>query len=459
MSSMLSGNRRRSAIGALRPEMLMCLGFLGLILVGGLLLSLSASAADGRSIGLGKGLFTATSAVCVTGLVVVDTGTTFSLFGQIVLLLLIQAGGLGFMVFATMAMVALGHRVTLRDRLLLRESMNTTTHSGLVKLILWYGMLALILEAAGAAVLATRFVPLFGWQRGVYLSIWHAVSAFCNAGFDLFGQYSSLTGMAGEPVVLLTIAALILLGGTGFAVISEVMSERFRWRRFSLHARLVLSVSACLTLIGTLYIALSEWNNPDTLGAMQGWGNKLTNAFFQSVTMRTAGFNSIDLAAMSDGTKFVSIVMMLIGANPASTGGGIKTTTVAVVLLSVGATILGREDVTVMGRRISGGLVRRSVAVAAVTLLVFLGGTLLLTITEDNKIAFLDLLFESASAIGTVGVSTAGTPQLSLASKLVLVPMMYLGRVGPLTLALALANMPGQGKTALRYPEESVTIG
>lgn len=443
----------------IRPELVMCLGFLALILVGGILLSLPAASVSGASVGFGNGIFTATSAVCVTGLVVVDTGTTYSLFGQIVLLLLMQAGGLGFMVFATLVMVALGRRITLRDRMLIRESLNTTTLSGLVRLICWYGLLALEIELLGAIALSTRFVPMYGWSKGLWFSIWHAVSAFCNAGFDLFGGYSSLTAFARDPVVLLTVAFLIILGGTGFAVISEMLDHRLKWRKFSLHARLALSMTLALIVGGTLAIALLEWNNPATLGSVGGGGYRLLNAFFQSVTMRTAGFNTVDLAAMADGTKLLCILMMLIGANPASTGGGVKTTTVAVVMLAVWSVIRGNQDTVIHGRRIPVETVRRAIAVMVVTLLIFLTGTLLLTIGEQGKTDFVDVVFETASAMGTVGVSSAGTPGLSLMSKIVLVPVMYLGRVGTLTLAFGLANRQDERHARLRYPEENVTIG
>lgn len=443
----------------IRPERVMCVGFLLLILLGGVLLALPAAAAAGESIGLGRSFFTATSAVCVTGLVAADTGTTFSLFGQLVLLALIQTGGLGFMVFATMVMVALGRRITLRDRMLIRESMNTATLAGLVRLSGWYGLLALILEGLGAAVLATRFVPLLGWEKGLYFSLWHSVSAFCNAGFDLFGGFSSLTGFQEDPLVLLSVAALVILGGTGFTVLLEMLENRLRWRRFSLHTRLVLVMTALLLLAGTVMTALLEWRNPATLGALDGWGSRLLNAFFQSVTMRTAGFNSVELASLTDGTKLVSVLLMLVGANSASTGGGMKTTTVAVLALAVWAVIRGEEDVRILGRRLAQGLVQRALAVVAVTLTVFLSGTLLLTIAEGGRVPFIDLLFEAASAMGTVGVTSAGTPALSGMSRLVLAGMMYLGRVGPLTLVMALTERRDDRRGKVRYPEESVTIG
>lgn len=256
----------------MRPERVMALGFLALILLGGVLLSLPCAAQNGRSIGLGNGLFTATSAVCVTGLVAVDTGTTFSLFGQLTLLLLIQIGGLGFMAFATLTMMLLGRKIGLRDRMLLRESMNTSGMSGLVRLTRWYLTAALVIEGGGAVLLAIRFVPLLGWGKGVYFSIFHAVSAFCNAGFDLFGHFSSLTAFQNEPLVLLTISALIVLGGTGFAVLGEVTRQRFQWRELSLHSRLVLGMTGVLLLMGMTFFCLTEWHNPATLGGISGAG-------------------------------------------------------------------------------------------------------------------------------------------------------------------------------------------
>lgn len=444
---------------SIKPERTLCIGFLAIILVGSILLSLPFATQSGESIGLGRGLFTATSAVCVTGLVVVDTGTTFNLFGQLVLLTLIQLGGLGFMIFATLTMVVLGKRITLHDRLLIRESMNTTTYSGLIRLTRWYGLLALVIEGGGALLLAIRFVPLLGPVRGFYYSVWHSVSAFCNAGFDLFGNYSSLTSFTREPLVLMTVSVLIVLGGTGFAVISEVISGNFRWRNFSLHAKLVLLMTGLLLLLGTVYIAVAEWSNPATLGAVDGAGHRISNAFFQSVTLRTAGFNSIDMAAMKDGTKLVSILLMFVGANSASTGGGVKTTTIAVLMMAVWSVIRGREDMTVLGRRLPRSLVHRALAVVTVTMLAFLLATLVLAVAEDGRVPFIDLMFETASAMATVGVSSAGTPALTLGSKIALIPLMYLGRVGPLTLAMALANRQDARGSHVRFPEETVTIG
>lgn len=437
----------------------MALGFLALILVGALLLMLPVSSATGRSHGFFKSLFTATSAVCVTGLVVVDTGTAWSTFGQVVLMLLIQMGGLGFMVFATLIMVVLGRRITLKNRMLIRESMNTNTLSGLVKLTMIYGLIALCIELTGALLLSTRFIPRFGLGRGIFYSLFHAVSAFCNAGFDLIGGYASLVPFQRDPVVLLVISLLIILGGLGFSVLFECFHFK-RFDKLSLHARLVLIVTGLLLASGTLAFCLLEWNNPETLGSGGlNAGDKLINAWFQSVTLRTAGFNSVDLGALKESSKLFSIILMFIGAAPASTGGGVKVTTMGVLFLIVLSVARGREQVTLFNRRLPVDLLRRAIAILFISLAVLLAGTLFLTLCEHESKLFLDLWFEATSAFATVGVSSVGTPQLTQLSQVFLISMMFFGRVGPLTLALALANRQSKAQDIINYPEEKIMIG
>lgn len=443
----------------IRPERVMVLGFLMMILAGGVLLSLPAAAQSGQSVGLGDGLFTAASAVCVTGLITVDTGTTYSLWGQIVLLALIQVGGLGFMIFTTLIMAALGRRITLQDRVLIRESMNFQTFSGLVRLTGWYGLLAAGIEGLGALALATRFVPLYGWGKGLWYSLWHSVSAFCNAGFDLFGGYRSLTIFADDTVVLLTIAGLIILGGIGFAVLLDVLGSRGRFAAFTLHTRIALGMTAGLLVLGTAFFALVEWRNPLTLGQLEGAGSKLVNAFFQSVTMRTAGFNSVALDGLHDSSKLMSVLLMFVGASSASTGGGVKVTTVAVLLLTVLSVLQGEEDVHAANRRLPAGLIRRALTIAGFYAGILLAGTMALSLIEGDRYDLIDLLFEAVSALATVGVTSAGTPALHPASHGILALMMYVGRVGPLTMALALARRQGRTRRKLRYPEETITIG
>ena len=431
-----------------RPEEWLVFGFLGIILLGTLLLALPVAARDGHSIGLFDSLFTATSAVCVTGLVAADTGTTFSLFGQAVLLALIQVGGLGFMVFATRVMLMLGRRISIKNRLLIRESMNGASLSNLGSLARHYLLLALGIEAAGAALLAIRFIPMYGLRRGLWFAVFHAVSAFCNAGFDLFGGFSSLTGFAADPLVLLTVAALIVLGGLGFSVILEVLRSRQGLKNLSLHTRIVLAFTLALLLVGTVFYALVERGRLDML-----------NALFQSVTMRTAGFNSVDLTPFTDGSKLFSSLLMMIGASPASTGGGMKTTTVAVVVLLIFSVVKGEDGVNAARRRISADTVRRALAVVALFLTMLTLGTLSLSIIENGRFSLADILFECSSAMGTVGVSAIGTPNLHPVSRAVLLPMMFLGRVGPLTLAVAVARRQGRVKPVAKFPEEKIMIG
>ncbi len=444
--------------GFQHAESVLALGFLAMILLGTVLLALPAASRNGKGISLSDSLFTATSAVCVTGLVAVDTGTTFSLFGQVVLLVLIQVGGLGFMVFATMIMVALGRKISIRGRMLIRESMNGASLSDLGRLTWIYLLLSLAIEVVGMILLSIRLVPLWGWKHGIWMALFHAVSAFCNAGFDLFGNYASLTAFSGDPLVLLTVAVLIILGGLGFAVILETLRSRQGFRNLSLHTRIVLLTTLGLILTGTVFYWLAERTNAETLAGF-GEGEKLLNAFFQSVTMRTAGFNSFDLSRFRDGSKLFSSVLMMIGASPASTGGGIKTTTFAALILLMLSVVRGENEVNVARRRLSGDITRRALAVSMLFLTTLVTGTLVISFIENRRFPLADILFEASSAMGTVGVSAIGTPALRPASRAILIPMMFLGRVGPLTLAFAVAKRQGKIKTLSKYPEERIMIG
>ena len=444
--------------GFQHAESILALGFLAVILLGTVLLALPAASRSGKGIGLFDSLFTATSAVCVTGLVAVDTGTTFSVFGQIVLLVLIQVGGLGFMVFATMIMVALGRKISIRGRMLIREYMNGASLSDLGRLTWLYLLLSIAIETVGTVFLSIRLVPLLGWKHGIWMALFHSVSAFCNAGFDLFGNYASLTAFSGDPLVLLTVAVLIILGGLGFAVILETLRNRQGFRSLTLHTRIVLLTTLGLVLTGTVFYWLAERSNAETLAGF-GEGEKILNAFFQSVTMRTAGFNSFDLSRFRDGSKLFSSVLMMIGASPASTGGGIKTTTFAALVLLMLSVVRGENEVNVARRRLSADIARRALAVAVLFLTTLVTGTLIISFIENGRFPLADILFEASSAMGTVGVSAIGTPNLHPASRAVLLPMMFLGRVGPLTLAFAVAKRQGRIKTLSKHPEERIMIG
>lgn len=463
-----SGAARESLMQkTIRPERVMALGFFAVILLGTLLLSLPIAAATGldgkrESIGVFRALFTATSATCVTGLTVVETGTAFSAFGKAVVIALIQIGGLGFMVFATLAMVALGRRISLRNRRLIGESMNMSSLGGLVRLTLAYTALALIIELIGACLLSIRLIPMLGVKKGILYSLFHSVSAFCNAGFDIFGTGSSIVRFQTDPLILLTFAALVVLGGLGFSVISECVHLRRDQHKLSLHAKLVLTLTASLLALGTILILALEWSNPATLGnGAMGAGDKFVNAFFQSVTLRTAGFDSIGQAGMSDSSKLFSIILMFIGASPASTGGGIKTTTIAAAILVVLSVVRGQENVKAFGKRISKEIARRALAIFFIALSILIVSTALLSVIEQNREKpLIDLMFEAASAFSTTGLSCVGSSTLSVYSQAILILLMYFGRVGPLTIAYALASrMEKNASHHLTYPEEKIMIG
>jgi len=450
--------KQKGKVSFQHAESILVLGFLAVIMLGTVLLVLPGAAKNGQSIGFFHSLFTATSAVCVTGLVSVDTGTTFSPFGQIVLLILIQVGGLGFMVFATMLMSMLGRKISIKGRMLIRESMNSASLSDLGKVTRLYLTLSLAIETAGTVLLGIRFVPLYGWKNGIWMAVFHSVSAFCNAGFDLFGGYASLTAFSGDPLVLLTVAVLIILGGLGFSVILETIRNRQGFRNLSLHTRMVLMATLILLLSGTFFYWLAERTNLETLAGCSE-ANRILNAFFQSVTMRTAGFNSINLSRLRDGSKLFSSFLMFIGASPASTGGGIKTTTMAALAFLMLSVVRGESEINVARRRLPDDIARRALAVAVLFLTILFTGTLTIALIEEGNFPLEDVLFEASSAMGTVGVSAIGTPNLSPVSRAVLLPMMFLGRVGPLTLAVAVAKRQGGKRSASKYPEERIMIG
>ena len=457
-------SNRREPLGRrpMSPGRALCLGFLALILLGGLLLTLPAASAGGESIGFLKGLFTATSAVCVTGLSLIEAGRDLSLFGQIVLLCLIQVGGLGFMAFATLGMVLIGRRISLHSRILLSESMNQNGLSGMVRLSLWFFAMALAIELTGAALLALRLVPRYGTARGLWLSLFTAVSAFCNAGFDLFGNGSSLLAFRQEPLVLWTVIGLIQLGGMGFAVMLELLRHRKSLGRLSLHTKLVLAVNGILLLGGSLAVFLLEGQNPATLGR-EGMTllDKVTGSVFQAVTCRTAGFAAVSQDAMNDSTKLLSCLMMFVGASPASTGGGIKTTTLAALLLLVHSVVRGRDRITAFGKEIPQETGRRAVALTVIAGFFVLAVTCALSILERRHgVSLTNLVFETVSAVSTTGLSAAGTGTLRRSSQILLMPLMYLGRVGPLTLATALIRRERDGaRNRVHFPEEKIMIG
>ena len=408
------------------PSQLIALTFVGLILAGALLLMLPCASADGSSLSFVDALFTATSASCVTGLVVVDTGTYFSLFGQLVIIALIQLGGLGLVLFATLFSVIMRKRIDLQSRLNIQASLNQNELDGVVRMSL-------------------RIAKYYGY--------WHSVSAFCNAGFDLFGHYQSLTAYVGDPVVNLCICLLIILGGLGFAVMRDVMEKR-NFRQLKLHSKMVLVSTVVLIAGGTAVIGLLERDNPGTLGSLTG-SEAFWASFMQSVSPRTAGFNTLDLNSLRVPTMIFVIMLMFIGASPASTGGGIKTTTFSLLLLNIWQVVRGKEECEIFGRRITGETMFQAFAIASMSLLWVFFATLMLTCLEDTS--FLYAAFEVVSAYATVGLSTGLSQHICTASKIILMLSMYAGRVGFMTFALALAANKPSGH--IHYPKENIIIG
>ena len=437
----------------LNPSQVLLLGFVAIILIGTFLLMLPAASATGRSVGFLDALFTATSATCVTGLTAVDIGSTFSRFGQVVILTLIQIGGLGFMTFAVLIFLILGRKISFQQRLYIQQSFNQQAVEGVVRLALYVALIAFSVEAVGAAVLFLHWYPEMGLEA-LFFAIFHAVSAFNNAGMSLWSD--SLMQFVGDPVVNLTISMLVILGGLGFIVIVDVWQHR-RWKKLSLHSKLVLLTSSGLLVAGVLLIFFIEWFNPQTNETLT-LSERFWSAYFQSVTARSAGFNTLDIGAMLPTSQLLIILLMFIGASPGSTGGGIKTTTFALLYVTAYSVVRGRREVAVMQRRISQEQIFRALAMVMIGMTMVILVTVVLSFTERERTDnFLEVLFEATSAFSTCGLSMGLTPELSPVGKVIITLTMVAGRVGPLTVAYALAQM--QRKESYRYPEEKVLIG
>jgi trk system potassium uptake protein TrkH len=435
------------------PPRILVSGFALIILLGALLLSMPFASASGDRLPFLDALFTATSATCVTGLVVVDTGTYFSVPGQIILMCLFQLGGLGFMTMATLVALVLRKKISLRERLLLQEAMNQSSMEGIVRLIRRVIVYSLSIELVGAALFASRFAFDMPLGKAIYFGAFHAVSLFNNAGFDIFGNYLSLTQYVSDPIVNLTAMLLIITGGLGFVVMSDLMEYR-KNRRLSLHSKVVLSMTGTLIALGTIVIFIFEFSNSKTLGSLD-FGGKVLSSFFQSVTPRTAGANTLDYTGIRQATMFFTIILMFIGASPGSTGGGIKTTTFTTLVGAVFAMIRGREDIVFFRHRLGKDRIFKALTITLISLGLVIIVTMILSMTETQP--FIHLLFEATSAFGTVGLSIGVTPELSTVGKVVIALTMFAGRLGPLTLAYALG--PRTEKELYRHPEGKITIG
>ncbi len=435
---------------------LIAMGYISIIIIGTLLLMLPFASQSGESAGFVPALFTAVSSSCVTGLVVLDTATSWTLFGQIVIICLIQIGGLGFMTIATMFSMLLKRKMGLREREIMVESINTEHIGGIKNLTRKIIAGTAIFEGAGALLLATRFIPEFGLAKGIWYSVFHSISAFCNAGFDLMGvyePYSSFVGFSDDWVVILTLSALIVIGGIGFLVWDDISKKKLKFKRYQLHTKIVLTVTAILLVIPMVLFFVFERNfTNDGLG----FGDSLLNAIFDSVTARTAGMNSTDTAALSPASKILTVILMFIGGSPGSTAGGIKTTTLAVIAISTFNGITRRQSKGIFGRRLEKDAIHKASSVVFTNLSLAIFGIIAI-LAMQPALGIGDVIFECVSAIGTVGMTTGITRDLATASKLIIVFLMFCGRVGSVSFALAL--MEKKAAPPVKNPREKITIG
>jgi len=441
----------------MNPTRLIALTFVGIILLGACLLTLPAASRDGVSCGFRPALFTATSSTCVTGLVLYDTWTQWSSFGQVVIICLIEIGGLGFMSAASLVIFLFRRKVGLKQRMVMAQALSVDDMQSVVKLQKWVLLGSLSIQAVGALVLFLRFLPEFGLPKAAAWGVFHAISAFCNAGFDIFGYIEpgqSVAVFNHDPVVCITLMMLIILGSLGFFVWEE-MARVHRFKKFSVYTKLVLLATGVLLVGGALLILILEWSNPATLGQMPVW-QKVLNSFFQSTTLRTAGFASFDQGGLTDGGKAVSMFLMLIGGSSGSTAGGMKTVTFLVIMLFVVTRLRGRSHVTVFKRSILPEKVMDAMMIAFVMIGLSLFGAVVICTT--SPISFTDGLYESVSALATVGVTTGVTTSLSIPAQLLMILFMYFGRVGILTISLGFL-MSDRAEERFQYAHTNLLIG
>ncbi|KGM97173.1 Trk family potassium uptake protein [Clostridium botulinum] len=436
----------------LTPVQTLALGFFIVIMVGTMLLMLPIASKSGVITPFVDALFTSTSAVCITGLTTLNTAAHWSYFGTTIIIILIQVGGLGFMSFATLIALLLGKRITLKERLVMQEAMNSFSLQGLVKLAKYILIFTFSVEGIGALFLSTKFIPRYGLLKGIYFSVFHSISAFCNAGFDLTGD--SLVPYATNTVVILTISLLIIVSGLGFAVWAEIYNYK-GVGKFSTHSKVAISMTAFLVIVGWGLMYLFEMKNPQTIQYMSIKG-KLLSSLFAAVSPRTAGFYSISLPDMTLAGKVLTMILMFIGGCPGGTAGGVKTTTIGILLMTVICVIKNREDTQIFERTIGKNLVYKSFVIVTIAMGVVIMDTMILSFTETG--ASLEyILYEITSAFGTVGLTLGLTPKLSIIGKLLICATMYIGRLGPLTLVMALSSK--KDKSLIKYPDGKILVG
>jgi len=453
-----------------KPGRVISTSFFLVIMTGALLLMLPFASQDGQSVGFLRALFTATSATCVTGLVVVDTATHWTLFGKLVIIALIQIGGLGLVTITSIFYSFMRRKTSLRTMVVTQESTASFTFVDVFKLVRKIAIITFSSELIGGILISLRYIPHYGWVKGIGKGFFQSVSAFCNAGFDLLGdtetgQYSSLVGWNNDPAVILTTGLLIITGGLGFVVWSDIIGLRLKNAKLHFHSKVVLMMTGILLIFGTLFFLVVEYNNTRSvwsLGSLPEWQRPLA-ALFQSITPRTAGFNSIDQVTLTDSSKFMTTILMFIGAAPGSTGGGIKVSTFAVILATIVSDARGYDDIVLIRHRLPRETFTRAFAIFGLALSLVIITSMLLTFIENEALVagrfrFIDLVFEATSAFGTVGLTSAGTPGLQPASWAILAPVMFLGRVGPASFALSLAMAKMQHRD-LVHPEGKTLVG
>ena len=445
---------RKRRVVNVNPTRVIALMFAAIILVGTLLLMLPLSSQSGKSAAFLDALFTATSATCVTGLIPFDTGANWSGFGQAVILCMIEVGGLGFMSAASLFIFLLRRKVGLRQRMVMAQALSLNDMEGVVNLQKWVLGGSLSIQAIGATILTLRFLPRYGWGKAIWYGVFHSVSGFCNAGFDIFGTGNSLLEQNSDPVVLITLMGLIVVAGLGFFVWEELTRVR-KFRNFSVYTKLVLITTGVLILGGAVLFMILEWNNPGTIGNMSA-GDKVLNSFFQSVTLRTAGFASVDQAALTPASKGLSLILMLVGGSSGSTAGGLKTVTFMVLLLFLWTRMRGKNTVTAFRRTIPGEKVMDAMTIAFIMIILALLGAIL--ISGTSPVDFTDALFETVSALATVGVTAGVTASLSIPAQILIVIFMYFGRVGVLTISLGFL-MGDKAEDRIRYANTNLLIG
>lgn len=440
-------------IGRLSFSRKLILGFLITIILGSILLYMPFSLQDDQKISFLTALFTITSAICVTGLSVIDISKVLSFEGQIILLVFIQLGGLGVMTFSSLFFLLIGKKIGYKDRELIKEERNAENSGEIVDFIKKIIIIVFLIEGIGAFFLTLEFLKVFNFSKALYYGIFHSISAFCNAGFALFSN--NLENYPGSILMNMTVAYLIILGGIGFSVINSVLvAVRRDVKRFTLTSKVAILVSMFLTFVGMILFFLLEYKNPLTIGSLN-WFDKVLAAFFQSVTTRTAGFNTVPIGALKPATIFMFCILMFIGASPGSTGGGIKTTTIGVIVFYVIGVVQGKENINVFNRRISWDILNRALAILIISI-IYVSIIIMAVMTIENM-SFEKVIFEVISAFATVGLSLGITADLSAMSKILLIITMFIGRLGPMTFALALGEK--KVKQNLRYPKENILVG